>query len=399
MISFASAHRLVVTLGERLAATRRLEVVSLADAPGRALGPALRAGMAHPRFDNSSMDGFAVRATDVPGLLEVVGRQAAGAPAATEAITEGTCRAIMTGAPMPIGADAVVPVEDTGLEGEHVRFEKHASVGAFVRRAGSDYRVGDVVLEAGTRIEPRHILALATLGMAELSVVARPRVACITTGREVVGDLRRTLGPSEIYDATGPHVRARLAQWHALALATPPIGDDPGGLRSLIERADADVVISTGAVSMGDHDFVPEVLSAMGAEVIFHRVAIRPGKPVFLARLPSGVPFIGLPGNPASTAACLEFFVRPLLEAMQGLVPTPPSFGILRSPYRKGAHRLRMLARAHLSSDASGRRGVEIITEQPSYKVSPFVRSNGWAQIGEDDTELAVGSLVEVHPD
>lgn len=232
----------------------------------------------------------------------------------------------------------------------------------------------------------------------QLAVAPRSRVHCITTGREVKTELHAALAESEIYDATGPYLHARLIGWGALP-TREAVGDDPDALVAAIARSDGELIVSSGAVSMGDHDFVPEVLRSLGAEVIFHRVAIRPGKPILLARLASGVPFVGLPGNPASSAAGLSFFVRPLLAALEGQPTAGPQVGSMRAPYRKGSHRLRMLARAALTFAPSGRCEVEIVAEQPSFMVSPFVRSNGWAEVAEELTELNVGDVVPVLAD
>jgi molybdopterin molybdotransferase len=394
VISYAEALALVRAEGRARPIGR--ERVALEGAVGRVVAAPATAVIDHPRFPSSSMDGFALRSADVPGELAVRERIAAGRPDAVAPVGTGECHAIMTGAKLPEGADAVIPVEQVQrLPGERIRISGPVSAGDFVRRAGADYRAGDRVLPAGVAVTADHLLALATLGITELDVVRPPRIVLVTTGAEVVAQ-GGLLGPTDIHDATGPFLAARLREHGGVVVEHARVGDDPDAFRASVSRAlaSADLVVSTGAVSMGDHDFVPDVLRALGAEVLFHRVAIRPGKPVLMARV-GGLPVLGLPGNPASSAVGFRFFVRPLLDAMAGRAPETSAPAVLLRAYRKGTVPLHHFLRARLGTSDAGVRQVEILPDQASFKVRPFAESDGWALIGEDVTELAEGSLVE----
>lgn len=394
MISYDDAIAMVRAEG----AARRLEGrrVAVTAAVGRVLGADATARIDHPRFEGSSMDGLAVRAADLPGTLRVGERIAAGRAEPVPPVVPGTCHAIMTGAKLPEGADAVVPIEKVVMQPDgRARIDGAVGVGDFIRRAGSDYRAGDLVLAAGTEVTADHLLALTTLGITELEVARPPRITLFTTGAEVVAS--GELGPTEIYDATGPFLEAQL-NGGGCVVERRRVGDDPEAFRSMVERASADVVISTGAVSMGDHDFVPDVLRSLRAEVLFHRVAIRPGKPILLARLPSGTPFVGLPGNPASSAVGFRFFLRPLLDAMRGRPPERSRPAVLTHAYRKGDVPLRCFVRARERTGPDGVRRVEILPEQASFRVRPYAESDGWVIVDSNANELPEASTVQTFP-
>ncbi|MDP8958912.1 MAG: molybdopterin molybdotransferase MoeA [Actinomycetota bacterium] len=308
---------------EVLAAVRRLPEleVPLADALGLVLAAPVRAAHDVPPFANSAMDGYAVRAADTAGApvaLRVLEDVPAGHVAGGR-VEEGTAIKIMTGAPLPAGADAVVRVEDTEAGGDAlVRVLLPVVVGTAVRPAGGDVGAGSTVLEAGERLGPAHLGVLASLGVARPPVRRRPRVAVLSTGDEVVAPATATLRPGQIRDSNRPLVMGLLAEAGVEVLDLGIVGDDRPLLEGALEKgaAEADVVLTSGGVSMGEYDLVKQVLADVG-RVGLWRVAMQPAKPFAFGSLGS-TPFFGLPGNPVSVMVAFEQFVRPALLQMMG---------------------------------------------------------------------------------
>lgn len=394
MISYEAALAIVQEAGAQKPLMP--EACPLTAVSGRVAAADIRAPMAHQPFDNSAMDGYALRAEDAAKPLTQIGTVLAGQAEDLPSLEAGQCYAIMTGAPLPQGADAVVPIEKTTKNGDTIRIEGAVTAGDFIRRAGADYQVDDVVLHKGTLLGAEQVLALATLGVGMVGVIQQPRIALLSTGAEVLDELQSALHTGQIYNATKPFLITRLAEMGCRAYSALSVGDNAAAYEEELFRVaeNVDVIISTGAVSMGEEDFVPQVLEKLGAEILFHKVAIRPGKPVLLARFASGALFVGLPGNPASTATGWRFFVQPLLRAMQGRAPEQPCYGVLKTAYRKGDAPLRFFMRAELGYNAQGQCEVEILPSQPSFKVSPFVDTQGWAVIPEEVSELPAGAPV-----
>jgi molybdopterin molybdotransferase len=296
------------------------ERIGIEDALGRVLGdPAVASGPIPP-FPNSAMDGFAVQATDVastPVVLSINEDIPAGT-VPTVAVEPGTATRIMTGAPMPAGADCVVPVEDTESgTSDSVTIATGVSEGTHVRPAGGDIATGDVVVEAGTRLSARHLASLASVGVSPV-VYRQPLVALMSTGDEVVEYTTGTLGPGTIRDTNRAVLRGMLEDVHVPYVDLGIISDNVEELREAYIHAAhvGDAIISTGGVSMGDFDFVKLILRESGS-VNFWKVAMQPGKPFAFGRV-DGVPLFGLPGNPVSTFVSFEQFVRPALLAMMG---------------------------------------------------------------------------------
>ncbi len=273
-----------------------------------------------PPFDNSAMDGYAVIAGDcqnVPAVLTVNEDVAAGSVPGME-VRPGTATRIMTGAPMPEGADTVVPVEDTESHArEEVTILMPTASGKNVRGRGGDTSPGDIVVERGVRLTARDVATLASAGIDPV-VADLPRVAIMSTGDEIVNYGTRDLQPGTIRDSNRVMLRAVLGELGVPIVDLGIIGDDPDELRSAYERAaaEADIVISTGGVSMGDYDFVKQVLGELGG-VDFWKVAMQPGKPFAFGSI-NGVPLFGLPGNPVSTFVSFEQLVRPAILHMMG---------------------------------------------------------------------------------
>ena len=301
---------------------RRLdtETIPFDEGVGRVLAEAVVSSEDVPHFANSAMDGFAVRAADVSepdAVLEVLADLPAG-QVASVSMSDGQAIRIMTGAPMPDGADTVVRVEDTTADGDKVRIHTVVAEGTYVREAGGDVRAGQVVFDPGLRMGPIHVGVLATLGLVEPVVSRRPRVGVMSTGNELQPPATQDLAPGMIRDSNRPMLVGLLEDAGAEVIDYGRIGDDADELRAALGRAavETDAIVTTGGVSMGDYDVTKLVLREE-AGVDFIKVAMKPGKPLAFGRL-GGAPFFGLPGNPVSVVVSFEQFVRPALLTMQG---------------------------------------------------------------------------------
>lgn len=301
---------------------RRLdtETIPFDQGVGRVLAEAVVSTEDVPQFANSAMDGFAVRAADVSepdAVLEVLADLPAG-QVASVSLSDGQAIRIMTGAPMPDGADTVVRVEDTAAEGDKVRIHTVAAEGTYVREAGGDVRAGQVVFDPGLRMGPVHVGVLATLGVVEPLVSRRPRVGVMSTGDELAPPATQDLAPGMIRDSNRPMLVGLLEDAGAEVIDYGRIADDADELRAALGRAavETDAIVTSGGVSMGDYDVTKLVLRDE-AGVEFITVAMKPGKPLAFGQL-GGAPFFGLPGNPVSVVVSFEQFVRPALLTMQG---------------------------------------------------------------------------------
>lgn len=313
-------------LADILNAVRGLEAhsVTLADALGRTLAEDVTALVAIPGFDNSGMDGYAVRRDDLlaasdhaPVTLTVVADLAAGT-SANPSLSPGTAARIMTGAPVPDGADAVVPIEHTDTGTDHVAIRTCPAIHAHIRRAGTDAQIGDHVLSAGDTITARHISSAASVGRSELRVIPAPRVGVISTGSELVPP-GHPLAHGQIHDSNSYLLSAAVAEAGGVPVNLGPVPDDEDAFRELIARnaGRVDAFVLSGGVSVGAYDVVKAVLSRLGT-VEFNRVRMQPGKPQAFGRWNDGTPIFGLPGNPVSAFVSFEVFVRPALRKMQG---------------------------------------------------------------------------------
>jgi molybdopterin molybdotransferase len=317
LTEFEEARSLVLERAVPLARQR----VALGDALGRVLAEQVRAPLDVPPFDNSAMDGFAVRAADSgPGVrLAVVGESRAGAPAHV-AVGAGEACAISTGAAMPAGADAVIPVEQTRRLGTEVELSVAVTPQRHVRNAGSDIRMGAIALEPGGRLGPEQIGVLASAGRASVLVGARPQVAVLTTGDELVG-LEAALTPGAIRNSGAYVIPALVRQAGGEPVSVAHARDDPAAIAEAIAAAlTADVAVISGGMSVGEHDHVAEVLGGLGVQRCFSGIALRPGKPFWFGMRHRTLVF-GLPGNPVSSLVTFVLLVRPALAALAGEEP------------------------------------------------------------------------------
>jgi molybdopterin molybdotransferase len=373
---------------------------------GKALGRVTSDGItspaALPPFDNSAMDGFALGGADGPAPagteLAIAGEQAAGDDAARAG--EGAW-SIMTGARLPDGFDRVIPVErvERLANPERIRLRADVAGGENIRKAGTDVARDEVILSHGTLLAPQHLMLLSALGVAEVSVAPRPRVAVLSTGRELVDDPAQALKSGQIRNSNGPFLSARVPLAGAELAHVETVGDDIDAFLAAFERArdaGADVVLSSGAVSMGDYDFVPRALQRLNAEVLFHKLAIRPGKPLLFARLPDDVLFFGLPGNPIAAAVGQRFFVETALRGMLDMPVEQPWRVPLAAEYTRGRP-LRYHLKSRLALNQQGCMVVDVLPGQQSYRIRPLAAANAWTVVPADAAELPAGSLVDVY--
>ena len=297
--------------------------VPLADALGSVLAEPIVSTVDVPPFANTAMDGFAVRASDTaaaPVRLDVVGTLAAGADPAGLTVGPGQAVRIMTGAPMPAGADAVVMVERTSPAGvDNVTIEVAATVGDHIRSAGDDLRAGQTVFEASTVVTPGHVGVLASLGLSEVTVFPPARVGVLSTGDELV-EGSKPLRPGQIRDSNRPTLLAVVREAGCVAVDLGTARDDEDAIRTKLEEglATCDAIVTSGGVSVGDFDYVKVVLDQIG-RMDWWQLAVRPAKPLaFGVAGPRDTPVFGLPGNPVSSMVSFELFVRPALRRMMG---------------------------------------------------------------------------------
>src|SRR2546429_2221110 len=296
------------------------EQVSVADAVGRVLAEDVAARRTQPPFAVSAMDGYAVRAADVaqvPTRLRIVAEIPAGAGYGGT-IGAGEAARIFTGAPLPAGADAIVIQEDTDRDGDRVTVKEGAPKGRYVRRAGLDFAEGDVLLKAGRRLTPRHIGLAAAMNRPWLFVHRRPRVGILSTGDEIVmpGD---PIGPHQIVSSNALALAAFATACGGVPVLVGNAPDDPDALRRIAVAArGVDLFVTTGGVSVGEHDLVRDVLSEEGLAIDFWEIAMRPGKPLMFGHY-RGTPMLGLPGNPVSTLVCSLLFLKPAIDKLSGL--------------------------------------------------------------------------------
>src|SRR6266851_6873003 len=296
------------------------EQISIAEAVGRVLAEDVAARRTQPPFAVSAMDGYAVRAEDVaqvPARLRIVAEIPAGA-GYEGIIGLGEAARIFTGAPLPAGADAIVIQEDTVREGDRVEVHEGAPKGRYVRRAGLDFAEGEVLLRAGKRLSPRDIGLAAAMNRPWLFVHRRPRVGILSTGDEIVmpGD---PIGPHQIVSSNALSLAAFVTACGGIPIQVGNAPDDPDALRHVAAAAQGmDLFVTTGGVSVGEHDLVRDVLSEEGLAIDFWQIAMRPGKPLMVGRY-RGTPMLGLPGNPVSTLVCSLLFLKPAIDRMSGV--------------------------------------------------------------------------------
>jgi len=388
LISIAEARRRVLQAVTPLGD----EQVPLDAVLGRVLAEDVASAIDVPPFDSSGMDGYALVAGP-ESELEVIDEARAGHPA-SEALRPGTAVRISTGAPIPEGANAVVPVERTTAGTDRVRVPS-TEAGANVRRAGEDVALGAVVLRAGTRLGAAELGVAASVGRASLRCALRPRVAVLATGDELTPP-GEPLAPGGIYGSNGFALGALVERAGAVLTGRATVPDTPDGTRDAIRDAlvAADVVIVSGGVSVGPHDHVKDALRELGVEEHFWGVRLRPGKPTWFGTRDGTLAF-GLPGNPVSAMVTFQLFARPALAALQGAAPDAQratavlTHPVARNPRREEAVRVRL---RHTDQGLVA----ETTGEQGSHMLTSMLGADGLAMIAPGEGELAAGERVEV---
>jgi len=384
------------------------ERVDIADALGRALSEDVRSPLDHPPWDNSAMDGFAVRIDDVRGASTERPVQlpvsddipAGGFPSG--ALRKGTAARVMTGAPVPTGASGVVRVEHTdGGSADTVTFTRDSDAERNIRRTGEDVRAGEVILAAGRELTPAAIGVLAMTGHREVVVGRRPRIGVLANGDEIVDFdlLQEVLEGRRIMNSNSYALAAQLADSGADAVLLGIAADDPAAVREKVEAAtDCDAVISTAGVSVGDHDHVRTALDQLGAKPIFWRARIRPGGPIALNMLEDR-PVWSLPGNPVSAMVTFEIFLRPAIRKMAGHGRLLPR--LLRCRTRESMRSVAELThflRVTIDPATDGPPRVSLTGPQGSGILTSMSEAGGLAIVPEGVAELAADSPVDVLP-
>lgn len=364
------------------------ETVPLESAAGRVTARPAVAAVDLPPFPSSAMDGFAIRSADAPGRLAVVGRIAAGSPA-KGALAAGEAMGISTGGVVPEGADAIAPIEIVLDGGDSIEVPEKIASGAHVRPRGGDVRAGDVVVPAGVLLGATQLGALAAAGVAEVVCTRRPHVVVLATGSELVRP-GTPLEPGQVYEANALMLASALAAAGAQVDRLPSVVDDEGAHGDAIARGlEADVLVTSGGVSVGPHDLVRRIESELGVEEVFWQVAVKPGKPVAFGVRGRTLVF-GLPGNPVSSLVGCELFVKPALRALQGLEHPLPRFehGRLLAPLRRNATRDE-LVRARADDGT-----LEPLTGQESHMIARAAAANALVYVPQGEGSLDVGADV-----
>ncbi len=389
LISIEEALRLVLERARRLSEER----IGIDAAFGRVLAADAVSAVDLPPFDSSAMDGFALRSSDTPGRLPVVHRIPAGTPA-PRSLEAGEAMGIATGGVVPEGADAVIPFEYVVEHDNTLEIEHPVEPAANVRPAGGDIRAGETVVGAGARLEARHLAALAAAGIPEVRVARRPRAAVVVTGSELRPS-GEALAPGQIYEANGMLLEAQLASAGAAVERASLVADEEAAHREALERGlDADVLVTSGGVSVGPHDLVRAILAELGVEEVFWGVSVKPGKPISFGVAGDRLVF-GLPGNPVSVLVGFELLVRPALLALQGSADPGPLFerGVLGSQLTRNAVRDELVrARVQRLSDGPV---VEPLAGRESHMIARAAGADALVLIPRGDGALAAGEPVE----
>jgi molybdopterin molybdotransferase len=403
VVSFDEALKMVLAHAAELA-TPATELVSLLAAEDRVLAKAVHADRDQPPFDRSTRDGFALRAADFGnGPLKIAGQIRAGEQWEGSALEPGAAIGIMTGAPIPEGADAVVMVEHIERGDGVIRRlgERTIQGGENIVRRGSEARRGEVVLPAGTLIEGAEIALAAACGSPALTVFRRPKVAIVATGDELV-EIDAVPAPQQIRNSNSYGLASLVAHAGGEAVRLPIAPDRRAELEEIIRSARrCDLMLLSGGVSMGEYDLVEEVLETLGAEFFFTGVRMQPGKPVVFGRLPAadGFPaqfFFGLPGNPVSTQVTFHCFVEPLLRAMGGGAVQGPRFAqATLGEDAKGKPGLMQVLPARLTADRV-RPEVRLVSWQGSGDLAANARANCYAVLPPDKERFLAGDVITI---
>jgi molybdopterin molybdotransferase len=392
MINYEEALNAILSNTKRC----KKEKVLLKDSIGMILNENIYSGVEMPPFDKSAMDGYAVISRDsrkIPAVLKCIGVIQAGSKA-VKRMRKGECIKIMTGAPIPGNADSVIKVEDTNSSGRSVELFKSTRKYENVCKKGEDIRSGMKVVNRGTKILPSHVAVIAACGRKYVSVIKRPRVAIINTGEEIIVAGKK-LGRGEIYNSNGPTLSALLQADGFEPVYLGVVKDKKSDLLRVIKKGlKVDVLLISGGVSMGDYDFVPEVLGMLGVRKIFHKVKVKPGKPLFFGKKDGNKYVFGIPGNPVSTYVTYNVFIYPALNKMMGLKNNGLDLkkGIMEASYKKKSGRKQFVL-----VNVDKKSGKYFLTPRCSHgsgDILSLSRADGIMVVEKDVTELKKKSEV-----
>lgn len=369
-----------------------VEVVSLEKALGRTLANDVKAKLTHPPLNASAMDGYAVKLADIGksgARLTVIGEAPAGAPFGKD-ISAGEAVRIFTGGAVPSGADTVIIQENVTAEGNQITVEEPQDAPRHIRRAGLDFKAGDTLIKDSTLIGPSEIAVAAASGQMALQVRRKLRVAILTGGDELVSP-GETLKAGQIINSNPYALASLIKSWGHDPVILPTAKDTLESLADKIKQADdADVIVPIGGASVGDHDHMRAAFRNAGLEMIFEKVAVRPGKPTWFGTL-SGRPVLGLPGNPASALVCAQLFLRPLLSG------EPSKFLTAKLSTNIAANGPReTYQRAVITPKPDGTLSAAPLPLQDSGLMTPFLIANGLLRLASNESAKTVGEAVEV---
>ncbi len=394
MLSLEEARAAILT---KITQATVVESVALAEAPGRYLAEPVIAQVDNPAFDNSAMDGYAVHTEDLQnatGWLPVAGESSCGDAPAT--LNSGTAMRIFTGAPLPDGADSIVIQEDVQRDAGRIKIPRTVTPGQHVRHQGEDFRAGDVLYKPGHLPSAFDVALIASAGLSEVSAFRRPRALVIATGDELVSP-GTSLAPGQIYESNRLATLILLRQHGVTAVDGGTVGDTPEALRELLrDSADYDFVVTSGGVSVGDHDLVKQVFAEIG-EVDFWKARIKPGKPVAFGRIGARTHFFALPGNPVSSLVTFKLFVEPaLVHWHHAEFQTLEINATASSEFHRRAGRMEFVRARLFTQD--NRLYAEPLKGQGSHMLGTLRNTNGFIRIAADSEGFAAGDIVSALP-
>ncbi|WP_196137977.1 molybdopterin molybdotransferase MoeA [Aliikangiella sp. G2MR2-5] len=403
MIEFKQGQELIMESAQPV----EPEWIDTHDSIGRVLFSDIHSPSSLPPFNNSAMDGYAVNAADLlnaspdsPVTLLLSGVTAAGDESNEISDSQGKACKIMTGAPVAGGFDSIIPVENTQLDGNNVICFSCVDQGAHIRKIGEDFIEGETVASKGEVINTNVITGLIAIGVPKVQVYKRVRVSVFSTGKELVDDLNTPLKPGQIRNSNKPFILNWLSNLPVECIDAGTNYDEVGKFESDLKRElelGSKIIISSGAVSMGDFDFIPQTIIKLGGTIVFHKNRIKPGKPILFATFPNGSFYFGLPGNPISAAIGLRFYVSTLLRTILGQPPEMPLKAIASNNMNK-KQGFRSIWKASAEVDSAASLQVKILDGQESFKLKPLMRSNGWVMIDENKVSVKPGDVIDFYP-
>ncbi len=413
LISYQQALEIINTVANNHR-DRSTEKIKLIDAKNRLITSDILSPINVPSFNNSAMDGFALKSDIINSViktkgeitLKVTGSVQAGDQAEITINSNDELFAweIMTGAPVPDDLDAVIQIENVVVSekngNKYITVSELIKQGRNIRNLGTDYQINQSVTNKHTIIQAQHIMALATVGVKNIDVVPKVKIAILSTGNELAKKSSDSLNSGKIFNSNQPFLRAYCQELNCQPVFIGRCKDKIDDFDKLIDSAlskNVKIIFSTGAVSMGKYDFIPQALLQRGAKIHFHKAKIRPGKPILFAELPDGTIYFGLPGNPIAAASGMRFFVSPFIRSMLGL-PKEKSIKAKLIHNIDKKQGFRTFAKAYANIDEQGQLCVDMLQDQGSYQSRSFAQSNCWLILPENQDNIQAGEIVDIAP-